>query len=500
MSAVSELARSTFGQEYDLAGYASASNVESAVRVVDASTQTAGSPAEQDKAARVANLRYKAKREYGAFFDIPPALAARHGADGEKRRRGDVGEEAGLVDEVTKQILDGVAPKTHAQELSNAVAIRRQNRDLDARYANIGPSVTSQSLVARASDDGPRAGSSTTSLARRAAMQQHKPEWHAPWKLSRVVAGHGGWVRCVAVDPENQWFCTGSADRTIKVWDLASGTLRVTLTGHIAAVRGLEVSARHPYLFSCGEDKTVKCWDLETNKVVRHYHGHLSGVYTLALHPTLDVLVSAGRDGVGRVWDMRTRQNVINLEGHRATISAVKCQEADPQVITGSMDTTVKLWDLAAGKTMSTLTHHHKGVRALALHPEEFTFASASADGVKQWKCPEAQLLETFDHSGSIVNALAVQEDGVCFAGCDDGYMDFYDWRTGHRFQHDHAPAQPGSLDGESGIFCASFDRTGLRLITGAADKSVKIWRPDEEASEETHPLDWEPSLERRRY
>ena len=35
--------------------------------------------------------------------------------------------------------------------------------------------------------------------------------------LLQVVSGHTGWVRCIAVEPGNQWYCTGSADRTIKV-------------------------------------------------------------------------------------------------------------------------------------------------------------------------------------------------------------------------------------------------------------------------------------------
>ena len=94
---------------------------------------------------------------------------------------------------------------------------------------------------------------------------------------SSVISGHLGWVRAVAIDPSNQWFATGSAD--IKIWDLASGQLKLTLTGHISTVRGLVVSDRHPYLFSVSEDKEVKCWDLEVNKVVRHYHGHLRCVY-----------------------------------------------------------------------------------------------------------------------------------------------------------------------------------------------------------------------------
>lgn len=58
-----------------------------------------------------------------------------------------------------------------------------------------------------------------------------KPKWHAPWKLYRVISGHLGWVRCVAVEPGNEWFVTGAADRVIKVWDLASGKLKLSLTG-----------------------------------------------------------------------------------------------------------------------------------------------------------------------------------------------------------------------------------------------------------------------------
>jgi WD40 repeat protein len=42
--------------------------------------------------------------------------------------------------------------------------------------------------------------------------------------LSRST-GHGGWVRCVAVEPGNEWFCTGSQDRIIKIWDMASGVV-----------------------------------------------------------------------------------------------------------------------------------------------------------------------------------------------------------------------------------------------------------------------------------
>lgn len=108
---------------------------------------------------------------------------------------------------------------------------------------------------------------SSQAIQPRKAMNMPKPNWHAPWKLFRVISGHTGWVRCVAVEPGNDWFATGAADRVIKIWDLASGKLKLSLTGHVSTVRGLAVSPRQPYLFSCGEDRMVKCWDLEYNKV-----------------------------------------------------------------------------------------------------------------------------------------------------------------------------------------------------------------------------------------
>ncbi|KAJ2067412.1 hypothetical protein GGI08_001390, partial [Coemansia sp. S2] len=170
-------------------------------------------------------------------------------------------------------------------------------------------------------------------------------------------------------------------------------------------------------------------------------------------------------------------------------------------VISASMDSTVRLWDLAAGKSMTTLTHHKKSVRALALHPTQFGFASASSDNVKQWRCPKGEFVQNFDQgNGSIINSLAVNSDGVVFSGADNGSMRFCDWKSGHCFQETETIVQPGSLDSEAGIFCSTFDQTGFRLITGEADKTIKIWKEDDEATEDSHPIDFRPSLSRRRH
>lgn len=425
------------------------------------------------------------RAEYNDLRELPPALAQRQAKTVGARLNGPTSTGRGLVRTSGKRgpqkSIEGDAAKSTQTNTSSSTALVPLRE------------VRSSSRVP---DSSP---SQQLGIAQSQAAQQVKPQWHPPWKLMRVISGHLGWVRSLAVEPENRWFASGAGDRTIKIWDLATGSLRLTLTGHISTVRGLAVSPRHPYLFSCGEDKMVKCWDLETNKVIRHYHGHLSGVYTLSLHPTLDVLVTGGRDGVARVWDMRTRSNIHVLSGHQGTVADVKCQDSDPQVISASLDSTVRLWDLAAGKAMGVLTHHKKGVRSLAVHPTEFTFATASTGSIKQWKCPEGDFMQNFDGHNAIINSLSVNQD-VMFSGGDNGSMSFWDWKSGHRFQSFDSVAQPGSLDAEAGIMSSTFDCTGLRLIVGEADKTIKIWKPDEKATEETHPLEWKPSLARRKY
>ncbi|CAI9091007.1 OLC1v1025923C1 [Oldenlandia corymbosa var. corymbosa] len=224
-----------------------------------------------------------------------------------------------------------------------------------------------------------------------------------PWKNYRVISGRMGWVRSVAVDPGNSWFCTGSADRTIKIWDLASGRLKLTLTGTLVKT--------HTHMFSTGDDKQVKCWDLETNKVIRSYHGHLSGVQCLELHPAMDgIVVTGGRDSVCRVWDIKSKIQIFTLSGHEDTVCSVFGPPMAPQlIVTGLQDKTIKIWDIRKnGKAMS--------------------------DNIKKFSLPGGGFMHNMlpSQQGTIINAVAVNGDGTVLAsGGDDGSLWFWDWKSG---------------------------------------------------------------------
>lgn len=154
---------------------------------------------------------------------------------------------------------------------------------------------------------------------------------------------------------------------------------------------------------------------------------------------------------------------------------------------------------------MSTLTHHKKAVRAICQPSFENTFLSASADSMRKWQARDGRFIKHFNPFSSsssdennsssnkrstVWNALTINDDGVVFGGGDDGSMRFWDYYSGYNFQSTSTIAQPGSLDAENGIYAAKFDLTGTRLITCEADKTIKIWKEDENATTETHPVE----------
>lgn len=107
------------------------------------------------------------------------------------------------IDESTRKLIEGIPIASRGGTISTALTIRGK-----------GPGVGS--IPGAGAGGLPQRDMPSSSLVRKQAVQPIKPVWHPPWKLMRVIAGHLGWVRSIAVEPNNQWFCTGAGDRTIK--------------------------------------------------------------------------------------------------------------------------------------------------------------------------------------------------------------------------------------------------------------------------------------------
>jgi len=121
--------------------------------------------------------------------------------------------------------------------------------------------------------------------------------------LIRTLTGHTAWVRGCAVSPDGAWIVSASEDRTLKIWDVATGTERATFRGHGGPVNGCAVSPDGTWIVSASEDTTLRIWDAATGSERAALNRHTGRVYDCAMSPDGTWIVSASKDNTLRIWE-----------------------------------------------------------------------------------------------------------------------------------------------------------------------------------------------------
>ncbi len=133
-----------------------------------------------------------------------------------------------------------------------------------------------------------------------------------------VQAGHSGAVRCVAMSSDGQFIASGSNDKTIKLWDVATGLEIRTLHGHIGNVYSLALSPDGKYIASAdyNKDNKVYVWETLTGKLLKKLAGH----FYLVHHAEFDseYLLTAGHDARVIYWRLSSGKPVWTFAAHHA--------------------------------------------------------------------------------------------------------------------------------------------------------------------------------------
>ena len=85
-------------------------------------------------------------------------------------------------------------------------------------------------------------------------------------KLPDTLKGHTDGVYCVAYSPDGKTLASGSVDKTIKLWSVATGKEQATLKGHMKEVSSVAYSPDGKTLASGSFDGTIKLWDMPAAK------------------------------------------------------------------------------------------------------------------------------------------------------------------------------------------------------------------------------------------
>ena len=123
-----------------------------------------------------------------------------------------------------------------------------------------------------------------------------------------VLREHTGRVRSVAFSPDGQTLASGSDDRTIRFWDVATGQHKATLEGHTGWVRSVAFSPDGQTLASGSDDRTIRLWDVAAGKLKATLTRHTSYVNSVVFSPDGQTLASGSSDDTIRFWELPSTQ------------------------------------------------------------------------------------------------------------------------------------------------------------------------------------------------
>ncbi|ETO31801.1 hypothetical protein RFI_05318 [Reticulomyxa filosa] len=296
-----------------------------------------------------------------------------------------------------------------------------------------------------------------------------------------------------------QLLCSGSGDKTVRVWDIETNTQIQLFDGHSSSVFGVKFSPYHYHtnnrnvICSASFDGTIRFWDIKDNKQSKILHDYDRKIVHCIGFSSFNSgrYLCSGFDNFIDLWDIEKPKSLHVFRGHKRGVCSVDfspLQNNDDNdnksgiagviggngytICSGSYDKTVRIWDIETTKQLLVLKGHEDTINCVKYVPNGSrnisnginTVLSVLDDkSIRLWDIRSGQQIQIFNGHKNIVtcveyspfvinfNEISDHVSDVICSGSRDHTIRFWDFRSTkelHVIKRDYK---------DDGILCLTF-------------------------------------------
>lgn len=282
-------------------------------------------------------------------------------------------------------------------------------------------------------------------------------------------------IRFTAVSPTGKLVAAACRDSKIRLWDVASGSLKNTLDLNGERPTVVQFSAGGELLAAGGEGGTVRLWD--SSGALQHEYKYPVEVDALAFAPDLATIAIGPLE---RPIEIRTLSDGKVLASFPATFSGSAALAYSPDghwLASADADTEIRIIDARALALHARVTDFVLEEFAIAFSPDGSQIVTGGADGIVTLiDTNTGKITKAFPKQSAVIFGLCAARDGRSITGV---YLSANDitaparvltWDTSSRSLRRTVPSPDSGFNG------GDYTQDNTLLLTSGSEKELKIW------------------------